>query len=153
MVDQTVVIGSGRNGRELKETICEYLNAKGYKVIDCDSDPEESEYYTSISQRIARACLNLDAKGIIVSGSGIGISIAANRLPEVRAVLCRDGGDVDHARRKCDANVLCLGAKRTYEQNALFMIDKFLTTNFHGGDHELHVKLMDRKKPELENWG
>jgi ribose 5-phosphate isomerase B len=132
-----IVIGSDHSGFSVKETIRKYLEAAGYTVDDQGTSSEESvdypDYGKAVGERVAAKQADL---GIAVCGSGIGISIAANKVPGIRAALAHDVMTARLAREHNDANVLALGGRVVTGDTAIEMVQTFLTTAYLGGRHQ-----------------
>jgi ribose 5-phosphate isomerase B len=124
-------------GFRVKETIRKYLQAAGYSVDDQSTSSEESvdypDYGKAVGERVASKQADL---GIAVCGSGIGISIAANKVPGIRAALAHDVITARLARERNDANVLALGGRIVTPEAASEMVQTFLTTAHLGGRHQ-----------------
>lgn len=135
-----IVIGSDHAGFSVKETIRKYLQAAGYSVDDQGTSSEESvdypDYGKAVGERVASKQADL---GIAVCGSGIGISIAANKVPGIRAALAHDVMTSRLAREHNDANVLALGGRVVSPESAVEMVQTFLTTAYLGGRHQRRV--------------
>jgi ribose 5-phosphate isomerase B len=135
-----IAIGSDHAGFLVKETIRKYLQAAGYAVDDQGTTSEESvdypDYGKAVGERVASKQADL---GIAVCGSGIGISIAANKVPGIRAALAHDLVTARLAREHNDANVLSLGGRIVTPEAALEMVQTFLTTSYSGGRHQRRV--------------
>lgn len=132
-----LVIASDHAGFALKEQLREFLQEQGYVVKDFGTDSTEAANWAYYGARAA-AAVSADPDntvGILVCGSGIGMSIVANKFRHVRAALCRDENDARTARNHNDANVLALGARVTDTAAALRIVDVFLETEFEGGRH------------------
>jgi ribose 5-phosphate isomerase B len=132
-----IAIGSDHAGFPVKEIIRKYLEAAGYAVDDQGTHSEESvdypDYGKAVGERVASKQAEL---GIAVCGSGIGISIAANKVPGIRAALAHDVMTARLAREHNDANVLALGGRVVTPQAAVEMVQTFLTTAYLGGRHQ-----------------
>jgi len=132
-----IVIGSDHAGFPVKETIRKYLEAAGYPVEDQGTCSEESvdypDYGKAVGERVASKQADL---GIAVCGSGIGISIAANKVPSIRAALAHDVTTARLARAHNNANVLALGGRIVTPEAAIEMVQTFLTTAYLGGRHQ-----------------
>jgi ribose 5-phosphate isomerase B len=135
-----IAIGSDHAGFSVKETIRKYLEAAGYAVDDQGTSSEESvdypDYGRAVAERVASKHADL---GIAVCGSGIGISIAANKVPGIRAALAHDVLTARLAREHNDANVLALGGRIVTPDAAVQMVQTFLNTPFTGGRHQLRL--------------
>lgn len=143
-----IVIGSDHAGWELKEEVKEYLKGKGFAVNDI-SEPKlnPNDDYPTYAKKVAKLVAAGDfEKGIAVCGTGIGASIAANRIRGARAALCLTPEMARMSRRHNNANVLVLGGRITQPQEAFMIIDAWMSANFEGGRHLRRVELLD--KPE-----
>lgn len=135
-----IVLGSDHAGFSLKETIKEHLSSQGYEIIDCGTDSEESVDYPDFGAKVAKTiCDGVCEKGILVCGTGIGISIAANKLPGIRAAVCHDLFTAQASREHNDANILAMGARVIESSLALEMVDAWLATPFSGGRHQRRI--------------
>ena len=131
-----IVVGSDHAAYELKEAIKEKLTAEGHEVIDVGCDSPESVDYPKYGHAVGRTVASGDAeRGIAVCGSGIGISIACNKVPGIRAALCTSVEMAEMCRRHNNANVVCMGARMISQELAFDIIDKWMTTDFEGGKH------------------
>jgi ribose 5-phosphate isomerase B len=135
-----IAIGSDHAGFSVKEAIRKYLEAAGYAVDDQGTSSEESvdypDYGKAVGERVASKQADL---GIAVCGSGIGISIAANKVPGIRAALAHNVLTARLAREHNDANVLALGGRIVTPAAAVEMVQTFLNTPFTGGRHQLRL--------------
>jgi ribose 5-phosphate isomerase B len=141
----TIVIGSDHAGWELKEEIKKYLIEMGYAVKDL-SEPRlnPDDDYPVSAKKVATAVASGDfERGITVCGTGIGASIAANRINGSRAALCFTPEMARMSRRHNDANVLVLGGRITRPREAFMILDAWLSAKFEGGRHERRVRLLD----------
>jgi len=140
----SIIIGSDHAGFELKEKIRTHLTAAGYTVEDAGSFNETSVNYVDHAKIVARAVSEgRFSKGILVCGSGIGMSMAANRFKGVRAALCSDLLSARLSRQHNDANVLALGGRLIGDVLALELVNTFLETEFEGGRHQGRIQSMD----------
>ena len=131
-----IVVGSDHAAYELKEAIKEKLISEGHEVIDVGCDSTESVDYPKYGHAVGRAVASGEAeRGIAVCGSGIGISIACNKVPGIRAALCTSVEMAEMCRRHNNANVVCMGARMISQELAFDIIDKWMTTDFEGGKH------------------
>ena len=136
-----IALGSDHAGFELKEKIRGYLQQKGITVDDRGTKSPESVDYPDYAQLVGEDVIKKRADfGILVCGSGIGMSIAANKVPGIRAVNAHDEIDAHLAREHNDANVLTLGGRFLDENAAYKIIDKWLNTPFAGGRHAQRVE-------------
>ena len=131
-----IVVGSDHAAYELKEAIKEKLIGEGHEVIDVGCDSTESVDYPKYGHAVGRAVASGEAeRGIAVCGSGIGISIACNKVPGIRAALCTSVEMAEMCRRHNNANVVCMGARMISQELAFDIIDEWMTTDFEGGKH------------------
>ena len=141
MAKETIGIATDHGGFFLKRAIAEEIEAAGYQVLDLGTDSEKSVDYPDYAEKLVRAISDGSVKkGVLVCGTGIGISIAANRHMGIRAALCYDEETVVLARQHNDANILCLGGRKTAESQARQLVALFLDTEFEGGRHERRVE-------------
>ena len=139
-----IFIGADSAGYYLKEEIKEYLTSKGYEVTDCGANSAESCHYPIYANAV---CENVKqdlegAFGILVCGTGIGMSMCANKHKGIRAALCSDTFSARMTRMHNDANVLCMGARVIGSCLAIDILDAFLDNEFEGGRHALRVDMM-----------
>ena len=131
-----IAVGSDHAAYELKEAIKEKLMNEGHEVIDVGCDSTESVDYPKYGHAVGRAVASGEAeRGIAVCGSGIGISIACNKVPGIRAALCTSVEMAEMCRRHNNANVVCMGARMISQELAFDIIDTWMTTEFEGGKH------------------
>ena len=133
-----LAIASDHGGYALKEEIKQKF--PDIEWLDLGTDSEESVDYPEFGQAMGEAITNGDAsQGVLICGSGIGISIAANRFPAVRAALCTSVEMAALSRQHNNANVIALGERTTDRETAFACIETFLNTEFEGGRHERRV--------------
>ncbi|MFA5585066.1 MAG: ribose 5-phosphate isomerase B [Saccharofermentanales bacterium] len=138
-----IVIASDHGGYDLKQAIGAYLLEKGHEVDDMGTFSNESVSYIEFSQKAAdRIVDGSSQRGIIVCGTGIGVSIVANKNPGVRCALCTNEFMVEMARRHNDANMLALGGRLLAVPYAKLLVDLFLETPFDGGRHQTRLDQM-----------
>ena len=138
-----IAIGSDHGGYALKEQIKKHLDELGLAYRDYGTDSEASCDYPIYGEAVARAVAGGEAeRGIVICGTGIGISISANKVKGIRAALCGDCYSAEYTRRHNDANVLALGARVLGEGLAEKIVDTFLSTGFEGGRHARRVALI-----------
>ena len=138
---EKIAIASDHGGFELKNALSEHLKAAGYDVLDLGTHTPASVDYPDIAQKMAEEIKNGTVKkGILLCGTGIGISIAANRFPFIRAALVHDAFGARLCREQNDANVLVLGGRTTGPEVAFDCARIFLTTDFLGGRHARRVE-------------
>ncbi len=149
MQKRKIYIGADSAGLPLKEEIKKHLEANGYDVTDCGTNSTESCHYPVFASAVCENVLkNLsDSFGILVCGTGIGMSMCANKYNGIRAALCSDTYSAKMTRQHNDANVLCLGGRVIGPCLALDIVDSFLQNEFEGGRHKTRVDMMT----EIEN--
>ena len=145
-----IAIGSDHGGFLLKQEVMKYLAEKGLEYKDFGTYTEDSCDYPVYGEAVARAVASGECeRGIVICGTGIGISISANKVHGIRAALCGDCYSADYTRRHNDANVLALGARVLGSGLALKIVETFLTTEFEGGRHARRVAMIS----DLESRG
>ena len=139
-----LAIGSDHGGFALKNEIMEHLKSRGVEYKDFGAYTDESTDYPIYGEAVARAVVSGEyERGILVCGTGIGISIAANKVHGARAALCGDCYSAEMARAHNNANILCLGGRVHGPGHALKIVDTFLDTDFLGGRHARRVGMLD----------
>lgn len=135
-----IALGSDHAGRTLRGQIDNHLRQKGHEVLDLGTDTGDSVDYPRFALAVGDAVVAGKAQlGMLVCGTGIGMSMAANRIPGVRAALCTDAFTAAMARAHNDANVLCLGERVVGTGVALSAVDAFVDGTFEGGRHAQRV--------------
>jgi len=126
-----IAVGSDHAGFALKENLVEYLRKKGYDVSDFGTYSEESCDYPDYAKKVADAVVSGEVQsGLLVCGTGIGMSMAANKIKGIRAAVLSDEFSAKATREHNDANILCLGARVVDEEKAKKLLDIFLETPF-----------------------
>ena len=140
----TIIIGADSAGYALKEQIKEKLVADGYTVVDKGTDSDASCHYPIFGGAVASAVQTADKDtcGILVCGTGIGMSMVANKYKGIRAACCSDTFSARMTRAHNDANVLCFGARVVGYGLACDLVDAFLGTEFEGGRHQTRVDMI-----------
>jgi ribose 5-phosphate isomerase B len=134
-----IAVGTDHRGLEPKDFVKKFLLEAGYTCEDCGSFSEESVDYPDYALKVGKNVASGQSKfGILICDTGIGMSIAANKVKGIRAALCSDTFTAGRARQHNDANVLCLSG-RTEEKAMQEIILTFLTTDFEGGRHQRRV--------------
>ena len=138
-----IAIASDHGGYELKENIKKYLEEKNIEVLDLGTDSEESVDYPVYGKACGEAVASGKAdRGIVCCGTGIGISIAANKVDGIRCALCTDVHMAEMTRKHNDANMLAHGGRTTELQTALDITEAWLVTEFEGGRHQRRVDML-----------
>ncbi len=136
-----LIIGSDHAGFPLKQELVAYLEDKGLAVKDVGTHSLASCDYPVYAQQLCQEVLDKDTLGILVCGSGVGMSMAANKITGIRAALCTNEYLARMTRRHNDANVLCLGGRVTGIDLAQAIVDAFLNASFEGGRHQRRIDL------------
>ncbi len=140
MSSETIAIACDHAGLEMKSSLLEHLQSLGHSVLDLGTNSPDRVDYPDFGAAMGEAIKSGQAaRGVLVCGSGIGISIAANRYSEVRAALIHDALGAKMCRLHNDANVICFGGRMTGMGVALDCLDIFLETEFEGGRHTARV--------------
>ncbi|WP_306811199.1 ribose 5-phosphate isomerase B [Irregularibacter muris] len=138
-----IAIGSDHGGFQLKERIKEHLQSKEYEVEDFGTHSTQSVDYTDFAEKVTEAIIQGQCeKGILICGTGLGISIAANKVPGIRAALVGDCFSAKMSRLHNNANILALGGRVTGPDLAVEIVNIWLDTPFEGGRHERRVNKM-----------
>jgi|TARA_B100001971_G_C18244644_1_gene573362 ribose 5-phosphate isomerase B len=139
-----IIIGSDHAGFKLKEDVKKFLKNIHYKVKDCGTDSEESVDYPNIGKKVAKDVAKEKCFGILICGSGIGMSIVANKVKGIRAALCHDENTAEVARKHNNSNILCLGSRVLEDGDAKRIVKRYLETEF--SDEERHKRRVDEIK-------
>lgn len=139
-----IAVASDHRGVEVKKRILQQLADLGHEGVDLGPANSDSVDYPDYAAKVANAITHQEAdRGILICGSGIGMSIAANRFAGVRAALCHDEFNAEICRRHNDANVMCLSADLLGEQLVARMVDKWVKTQFEGGRHSKRLDKLE----------
>ena len=139
-----IAIGCDHAAFEEKENIKTYLIKKGYEVLDVGTNSNQSVNYPEFGHKVAHMVTESAVdKGIVICGSGIGISIAANKIKGARAALCTTCKHAEMSRKHNDANILALGARMTDYDLLEKIVDVWLDTDFEGGRHLTRINMIE----------
>ena len=139
-----ISMGADHAGFSVKEKIREYLESKDYTILDKGAYSEDSVDYPEFGHAVGNSVQSGEStKGIVVCGSGIGISIAANKVEGIRAALCTSAEHAQMSRLHNDANVLAIGARMTDYDVITDIVDTWLSTEFEGGRHSRRVNKIE----------
>jgi ribose 5-phosphate isomerase B len=142
-----VAVGSDHRGLKLKEEVIRLVAGMGHEVQDCGTYDTQSVDYPDIARTVGQnVASGKFERGILICGTGIGMSIAANKVKGIRAALCCDALMAQRARLHNDANVLCLGAARTAGVSKIVRV--FLTTGYEGGRHQQRLDKIEKMESE-----
>lgn len=143
-----IAIGSDHAGYQLKAFLTEYIQSQGHHCENLGGFAPERIDYPVAGERVARAVASGEYdKGVLICGSGVGISIAANKVPGIRTVVCSEPYSAKMAREHNDANILAMGERVVGQELAAMILDAFLQAEFEGGRHAKRVALIT----EIEN--
>ena len=146
-----ISIGSDHRGVDVKRQILDLLRQLGHDVNDVGTQSEESVDYPDIAAEVGRRVSQSEAdRGILICGTGIGMAIAANKFPGVRAAPCHDDLTAEMSRRHNDLNILCLSADLLGVQLIDHMVEIWLATEFDGGRHARRVEKISELDQQLE---
>ena len=140
-----IAIGNDHAGVEFKNKLMEELRSKGYEIMNVGTDILDSVDYPDIAKKVSEKVLNGEAKfGILICGTGIGISIAANKIKGIRAALCHNEYTAKLSRLHNDANIIALGARVLGDSLAIACVETFINTEFEGGRHARRVGKIEK---------
>jgi ribose 5-phosphate isomerase B len=144
MPDLKIAIGSDHAGYRLKDYISDFLKDKGYSTYDVGTYSEARVDYPTFAIKVAEELILKNVKyGILICGSGVGMSIIANRFPGIRAANCSDSYTAKMSRLHNNANILCLGERIIGEGLAKEIVEVFISTEFEGGRHSRRIELIE----------
>ena len=135
-----IALGSDHAAYEMKETVKRLLLSQNFEVIDVGTHSTERADYPDYAKKLCHEVLTKNIQGILLCGSGIGVSIVANRFKGIRAALCRTSEDAEMSRKHNDANVLCLGARFNSEDEIKSILTAWFENSFEGGRHADRLK-------------
>lgn len=147
-----IAMGNDHTAIEMKNEISVYLKEKGYNIIDFGTNETASCDYPAYGEKVAEAVASGGADlGIAICGTGVGISLAANKVHGIRAVVCSEPYSAKLSRQHNDSNVLCFGSRVIGVEMAKMIVDSWLGASFEGGRHERRVDMiMDIEKQQHE---
>lgn len=138
-----IAMGADHGGFSLKETIKQHLEEQGHEILDLGTYDTASCHYPVYAEKVARAVAAGQAeRGILVCGTGIGMSIAANKIPSIRAAAVSDCFTAQATREHNDANILCLGERTVGPGLAMRIVDTYLAAQFQGGRHQTRLDMI-----------
>ena len=140
-----IALGADHAGYEYKDKLISYLTENGYSCVDCGTNDPESVDYPVYASKVCELVRSKECDfGILVCGTGIGMSIAANKHRGIRAALCNEPESTAMTRHHNNSNVLCLGARMISFETALELTNVFISTEFDGGRHERRIEMLDK---------
>ncbi len=135
-----IAIGNDHAAVELKNHIVKYLEDKGYEMVNLGTDTNESCDYAVYGKKVADAIVSGECDlGILICGTGIGISLAANKVKGIRAAVCSEPYSARLTRQHNNANIIAFGARVVDEKTAETIVDEFLNAEFEGGRHQKRI--------------
>ena len=144
MNEKRIIIGCDHGGLNLKNKVVEHLKEIGYEVEDVGTYTSDSVDYPIYAKKVAHAVADGKyEKGIIICGTGIGVSIVANKVKGIRASLCGDTFSAKATRQHNNSNSLCMGERVIGAGLALDIVDIWLTTEYEGGRHQRRIDMME----------
>ncbi len=146
-----IILGADHAGYRLKETIKTYLAAAGYAADDLGTDSEQPVDYPEFARAVAeRVAADRNCLGILTCGNGLGMSVAANKVPGIRSIPAHDAQAARDARERIDVNVLSLGSKILTDEQAIEAVREFLAAEFAGGRHRRRVdKILEMEQARV----
>jgi len=147
-MSETILIGNDHGAVELKDTIVSHLISRGFEIRDMGTSEGDPVDYPDKAEELCRELLTGDYKfGILLCGTGIGISISANKIDGIRCALPQNIFAAEMSKLHNNANIIAFGGRIEYQDSVIDMIDKFISTDFEGGRHERRVsKIMALEK-------
>lgn len=138
-----IAIGNDHSALELKAVVIKHLEENGHEVVDYGTNTNESCDYPIYGEKVALAIKNNEAElGILICGTGIGISLAANKVPGIRAAVCSEPYSAKMTRAHNNANILAFGARVVGQDLAKMIVDAFINTKFEGERHQRRVDML-----------
>ncbi len=145
-----IAVGSDHAGYELKRHICLQLTAQGYDVLDKGTQSDKSVDYPDYAKLVGQHVASGECQvGLLVCGTGLGMAIAANKIPGVKAIVCSDTFSARMGREHNDANILCIGSRVVGAGLAMDIVTAFLNGQFLGGRHTARVQKIDAIEAEF----
>ena len=140
-----IAIGNDHSAVEMKEYVMKHLQQKGYEVVNFGTDTTESCHYPVYGRRVAKAVASGECDvGVLICGTGVGISLAANKTKGIRAVVCSEPYSAKLSRMHNNANVVAFGARVIGPETALMIVDEFLAAEYEGGRHATRVEMLTK---------
>lgn len=138
-----LAIGNDHTALEMKRHIMEYLSDKGYELVNFGTDSEDRVDYPIYGMKVAEAVASGECElGILICGTGIGISLAANKVRGIRAAVCSEPYSAAMTRKHNDANIIAFGARVVGPATAEMIVDAFLEAEYEGGRHQRRVDMI-----------
>lgn len=138
-----IVIGSDHAAFEMKETLKGFLRSKDIEFLDVGTFNGDRADYPEYARKVCHEVIDQKIEGILICGSGIGVSMAANRFKGIRAALCRSPHDAEMARKHNNANVICLGARFNSQAELEAILEAWFSHTFEGGRHAARLAMFE----------
>jgi ribose 5-phosphate isomerase B len=139
-----IAIGADHNGANLKDVIIAHLRARGHEIEDFGGGSDASVDYPDVAAPVARAVASGEFdRGLLICGTGLGMAIAANKIPGIRAASVNDPYSAERARKSNNAQILCLGQQVVGSSVAPLLVDAWLASEFQGGDSKRKVEKIE----------
>lgn len=136
-------IGNDHSAFALKQTIKAYLESQGHEVVDYGAYSAERSNYPEFGEKVARAIVRGEVeRGVLICGTGVGISIAANKVKGIRAAVCSEPVTASFVRRHNDAQIIAFGARIVGEEMAKAIVDAYFGASFEGGRHQTRIDML-----------
>lgn len=136
-------IGNDHSAFALKQTVKAYLESQGHEVIDYGAYSAERSNYPDFGEKVARAIQRGEVeRGVLICGTGVGISIAANKVKGIRAAVCSEPVTASFVRRHNDAQIIAFGARIVGEEMAKAILDAYFSASFEGGRHQMRIDMI-----------
>ncbi len=136
-------IGNDHSAFELKQVIAAHLKAQGHEVVDYGSYSAERCNYPEFGEKVARAIVRGEVeRGVLICGTGVGISLAANKVKGIRAAVCSEPYTAQLVRRHNNAQIIAFGARVVGDEMAKMIVDSFLAAEFEGGRHQMRIDMI-----------
>ena len=149
-MSKKIIIGCDHGGLEMKDQLVEFVKQMGNEVDDCGIYEYKSVDYPEIAKVVADKVANAQGDlGILVCGTGIGMSLAANKVKGIRAAACSEVYSAKFTRLHNNSNILCLGGRVIGIETAKIMVDAFINTEFEGGRHQKRVDMIEQIEKSL----
>lgn len=139
-----IILASDHAAFNEKQALLAFLKEQNHEVLDVGTHSTESTHYPEWAKKLVEEVRTQKVPGILLCGSGIGVSMVANRFSGIRAALCRDEDDAKMSRLHNNANVLCLSGRKTPVEQLKKITSTFLSTEFEGGRHQTRIDLFDK---------
>ncbi len=144
-----IAIGNDHVAVDMKNEISEYLIQKGYELVNCGTDTNDRTNYPIYSKKVGELVVNKDVDcGILICGSGVGISIAANKINGVRAVVCSEPYTAKLSKEHNNTNILAFGERVVGPELAKMIVDSWLEAEYEGGRHQVRVDMIKEIEDE-----